>query len=359
MKVITLGTYLGNYNTYISQIQLLIGLKNSGADLTVVGYFSEEIKEVFEQAKVKLIEDHPSKDIDFSYISRIRKMVRSSGFDILHLFSGKTVKNGIFSTIGLPIKVVAYYGSLSLHWHDPTAYLKYLNPKINYITCNSRSVYLHVKKQLLNKSKAVHIYKGVDPKWFDEIVSFDYSTLGVPDDAVVVCMVANNRKVKDIPTFIKATYYFEASEKVYFVLIGSDTDTKEIHQLKEKSSAGDNIRLMGYRSDASSFIKATDIYVQTSLSEGLGRTTTEAMCFEKPIVMTDADGCTELVRGSNAGIIVPKQQPKVLAAEIKKLVKSKQLRLEMGKEARARIQSNFHINQNIEGVFDIYKKLIS
>ena len=74
MKVITLGTYLGTYNTYISQIQLLIGLKNKGVDITVVGCFSDEIRQVFENARVKLIEDHPSEDIDFSYISRIRKI---------------------------------------------------------------------------------------------------------------------------------------------------------------------------------------------------------------------------------------------------------------------------------------------
>jgi len=83
-----------------------------------------------------------------------------------------------------------------LYWHDLSSYLTYLNPRVDKIICNSIYVFNHVKKQLFkkNKNKAVKIYKGYDPNWFESVKPFDYSSLGISKNSMIVTLAGTNTK---------------------------------------------------------------------------------------------------------------------------------------------------------------------
>jgi len=359
MKVISIGAYKGSTNSYRAQFKLLIGLKKRGVDITVMSHFSNEILNYFQKANVPVIEDYPATKVDLEYVKRVRKIIVENNYNIVHVYSGIITRNVVIATKGLPVKVIAYMGSVSLHWHDPSAYLTYLSSRNDKIICNSNYVFEHVRKQLFGKrkQKAVRIYKGYSPDWFSTVEAYDYKSIGINKNAIIVCMAATYLKVKGVQFFIESSYYLETTKEVHYVLLGGNCDNKEILNLVEKSPIKNNIHVLGHREDVISLIKGADIYAQTSLKEGFGRAISEAMCVGKPIIMTNAGGCTELI-DEKSGIIVPVKNSKAIGGAISKLVEDNGLRSDMGIAAKERIETVYNIDKTIKETNDLYDSLM-
>ena len=139
-------------------------------------------------------------------------------------------------------------------------------------------------------------------------------------------------------------------------MIGNNCDKPAILSLIEKSPLKDNIHVLGSRKDAISLIKGADIYAQTSTSEGFGRAISEAMCVKKPIVMTDAGGCTELI-DAQSGIVVKNKSPKAIAEGILRLANDAGLRLKMGENAYQRILKTYHVDKTVDETLALYEEL--
>lgn len=357
MNILSTGDYTGNITYTIAQFELLIGLKKQGVNIFVVGRFSDEIRLRFTENNIICIDDFPNNKIDHEYINNIKKYIHEYKIEILHVFVGKALRNCIIATKNLSVKLITYMGSTSLHWHDPSSYLTYLNPRVDKIICNSSSVYQHVRNQLFgnNKKKAVHIYKGYDPKWFIDSIPYDFSELGIHKNSKIVCLAANHLKVKGIEYYIKSTYFINSKKNIQFILLGDMRGNKNIPKLIDKSPYKKNIHLLGSKPNIGSYLKSSDIYIQSSNSEGFGRAITEAMCCKKPIIMTDAGGCTELI-DKNSGIIVPKKNPKAIAKAIEDLLSDEKRLNQMGENAYDRINEKFHLEKTVQETLKLYRQ---
>tara|TARA_B100000809_G_scaffold43630_1_gene37866 strand:+ start:34876 stop:35970 length:1095 start_codon:yes stop_codon:yes gene_type:complete len=358
MNILSTGYYKENITYSIAQFELMIGLKKKGINIIIVAKFSEEILKKFKMANIHCIEDFPDSKIDFKYIERMKQYIDTYEIDIIHAFRGIILRNMVIAVKKSPVKLIAYMGSTSLHWHDPSAYFTYLSKRVDKIICISKSIQQHVKNQLFGKKKekAIKIVKGYNPNWFNEITPYDYSELGINRNTKIICLAANYLKVKGIEYYIKSTYYIDKNIDAHFILLGDMRDNKTVPKLIENSPLKDKIHALGSRTDIISFLKGADVYVQTSNNEGLGRAIIEAMCCEKPIIMTNAGGCTELIDKSS-GIIVPRKNPKAIAEAIVKLVNDEKLRKSMGQNALSRIENHIHVDNTIEQTIDLYKTL--
>ncbi len=359
MNILSTGDYLPSLTISIAQLELLIGLKKKEINIIVVGKFSDEILNKLEGSGITCIKDYPKSKIDFGYITRMKEYVINHNIEIIHAFNGQALRNTIIAVKKLHVKLITYMGSTSIHWHDPSAYFTYLSPRVDKIICNSDYVYKHVKNQLFwkNKKKAIRIFKGYNSKWFSTTAPTNIDYLRYNADTTIVCMAANYLKVKGIEYFIKATYHMNIEDNISILLIGDMRENSDsINKLIEKSPLKDKIHAVGFKPDPISFFKSIDIYVQTSNREGFGRAISEAMCCAKPIIMTDAGGCTELI-DEKSGVIVPIKNPKAITKAISKLAENKSLRESMGKESFNRIKSNFHIDRTILETLDLYKTL--
>ena len=81
------------------------------------------------------------------------------------------------------------------------------------------------------------------------------------------------------------------------------------------------------------------------------------MSVGKPIIMTDAGGCTELIDKSS-GIITPLKNPKAVGKAISSLVNNAELRKQMGINAQKRIEKKYHIHDTVENTLELYKQLL-
>jgi len=358
MNVLFVVEFTRSVNILKTQIELIIQLKNKkGITPFVIGSLSDEIKSIFDAENIAYKTIYATKKIDFNYIKQVKLFLKEEHFDIVQFFNSKPARNFLLALKGNAPKTVIFMGSVSLYWHDPSAYLTFLSSKMDKITCNSKYVFEHVKKQLRNKDKAVLVYEGYSSSWYKDVKPFDYTSLNIPKSAIVVSYAASHRKVKGTKYFLESSYYLKSDSEIHYILMGNKTDNPEFIKIAEKSPIADKIHFLGHRNDAVSLIKGADIYAQTSLSEGFGRAISEAMCVEKPIVMTDAGGCTELI-DENCGIVVPIKGSKEIGRAISKLADDDALRTEMGKNARNRIDTVINTTTTTEETYNVYVDLL-
>jgi glycosyltransferase involved in cell wall biosynthesis len=83
------------------------------------------------------------------------------------------------------------------------------------------------------------------------------------------------------------------------------------------------------------------VLVMSSLHEGFGLPAAEAMSCETPVVATNAGALREVVGDVGAGLLVPPKDPRALRDALLRVIGDKELRREMGKKGRKRVEENF------------------
>lgn len=118
----------------------------------------------------------------------------------------------------------------------------------------------------------------------------------------------------------------DAGYQFTWYLIGEGELREELEAEIRKEHQENNVILLGNRNNPYPYIRACDIYVQTSLTEGWGLTVSEAKILHKPIVTTDAGVMSEQIQTGGNGIIVPEDTSEALAREIGRLIDDPELR---------------------------------
>lgn len=106
-------------------------------------------------------------------------------------------------------------------------------------------------------------------------------------------------------------------------------------------------------------LEKADIYLQSSLTEGLSNATLEAMALELPVVATDVGGTREAITDGLEGFIVSPRNPYELAMKITSLIEDVNLRREMGKKGREKIINQFSLERQTNTYLSIYRELLS
>ncbi len=153
-------------------------------------------------------------------------------------------------------------------------------------------------------------------------------------------------------TFARAPWLFRSiaeklsSKRVEFLWIGGGELEKEL--------MGSPVKILGWmeRGKAISFLKGIDIYLQTSLWEGMPIAVLEAMACSKPVVATDVVGNRDLVVHGITGYIGKCEEE--LVSYLRKLIENPDLRLKMGAKGRKRVEKEYSVSVLINRLTSLY-----
>jgi len=101
--------------------------------------------------------------------------------------------------------------------------------------------------------------------------------------------------------------------------------------------------LLGERRDIPALLHAFDVYVLSSITEGLSLSIMEAMAAGCAVVATDVGGNSELLDAGRAGLLVPAGDPDRMAQEITQLLQKQEERRKFSESAKHRAQEHFDI----------------
>ena len=140
-------------------------------------------------------------------------------------------------------------------------------------------------------------------------------------------------------------------------IIGEGRERKELENIIAQFGLKKNVILTGQISNAAQLLKAFDIYVCSSVKEGLSYTLIEAMQAGLPIVATRVGGNPELITGQKQGLLAPRQNPQALAQAMVKLINDHNLARQLGLAARQKALSEFSLTRMITKTKSVYQEL--
>lgn len=362
MRVLVVSNYDDNYNAVRPEGELFIGLHRAGVDVHVMTYGHTEFAQQFREAGMRVIDYHPDEKFSSEAAARIRQEIVEHERQIVHLFNNKAIMNGIRATWDMPVKVVTYRGYTgNIHWWDPTNYLTHLNPRVDAITCVSDAVKEVFERQLFfPKGKAVTVSKGHNPEWYADVETGDLSPFGFPEDAVIVSVVANARRMKGIPYLLDAVSLLPPESPARFLLIGRGLDDAKTVKTLAQRGIADRFVFAGFRKDVLSLVKACDMSLLPSVKgEGLSKVLLESLFLGNPTIMTNIGGNRGLAVDGETGLVIPPRDPKAMADAIQQLVSDADLRQLMGSAGKAYIQVNYSVDRSVQEMKALYEELIS
>lgn len=204
-----------------------------------------------------------------------------------------------------------------------------------------------------SERKIVMIPNGVDLARFDGTESAEgvlREELDFAPTTLMLGIVAQLRKEKDHSTLLRAlARLLEAGHDVALVVIGQgdmyETLVKEATDLEIE----ERVSFLGKRDDVAGILKQLDIFVLSSVTEGMSNAILEAMAAARPVVATDVGGNPEVVVHGETGYLVPKQEPQAMADAIARLVMDADLRRSMGMAGRNRVERLFSVDSMVAG----------
>ncbi len=104
-------------------------------------------------------------------------------------------------------------------------------------------------------------------------------------------------------------------------------------------------------------LQKSDVFILSSLSEGISNALLEAMSCGLPVVTTDCGGMTEAVSDGVEGFVVPIRDPAAMSDKLLKLARDQDLRQRMGRAGRERVLAEFNSQSQIEDFVKLFESV--
>ena len=182
--------------------------------------------------------------------------------------------------------------------------------------------------------------------------------LGLPPGTPLVITTGALVGVKDHATLIRAAGIAAGTRPdLHWAIAGEGHLRASLEGLIAELGLGDRVHLLGDVPDAARFVALADLFVMSSIREGLGTSVLEAMALGTPVVGTRAGGIAGLLEGG-AGRLVPPREPDVLAAAVLELLNDPGARAALAAGGRERVRQ-YGDERMAEGVLRVYRSLTS
>jgi glycosyltransferase involved in cell wall biosynthesis len=155
---------------------------------------------------------------------------------------------------------------------------------------------------------------------------------------------------KGFEYLVEAISLLHQQGKRVHAAIAGDGDARELAALIGRVGISPHVHLLGHRSDVPELMYAADVFVLSSIDEGLPNVVLESMSVGTPVVAADAGGTSEIITDGNNGFVVPIKDPRALAERISRLVSDPALRARMGAAGRETARSRFSVPRMVEKV---------
>jgi glycosyltransferase involved in cell wall biosynthesis len=228
------------------------------------------------------------------------------------------------------------------------------------VLTNAEAVRGWLVAQGISERKIRVIHNGIVPA--DAPLFSDPSVreeFGIPADAPLIGAVCRLNPVKGVDYLIEAAaLILKRHSNSRFMIVGDGDYKRYLAARAERLGIGQSITFAGFRTDALRLVRAFDVSVLPSLSEGLSNTLMESMSAGLPVVATRVGGASELVVDGVSGLLVEPRDAEGLADRICGLLENRDTARRLGDAARRRIVEEFSIERSVRQIEGLYCELI-
>jgi len=183
---------------------------------------------------------------------------------------------------------------------------------------------------------------GIDAAAFEEAIPAARKSLGIPEGVPVAAMISCFKPQKAVQDLITVARDVCAVRKdALFMIAGDGTRRRAISKLIRAYGLKGNVLLLGWRRDIPEILASCDVFILTSLWEGMPIAVIEAMAASRPVIVTDTGGVRELVRDGDTGFIVPCRDTGAMSRRLLTLFHDPAMRARIGNKARDSLKDDY------------------
>jgi glycosyltransferase involved in cell wall biosynthesis len=199
------------------------------------------------------------------------------------------------------------------------------------------------------------IYNGIDvgPSPNGVTRAVIRHSLGLSNETIVVGTIGRLDPVKDFGTLIRAIPLAAGDFPVVLLVVGNGSEYERLTALATECGVANRVHFLGHRDDARDVLAACDIYVNSSISEGVSLTILEAMAAELPIIATNVGGTPEVLDSTCARLVPPKDSSAIGVALLE-LGRVGTTRRQLGLAARRRVEARFTLDRMVSEYRQVY-----
>jgi len=210
-------------------------------------------------------------------------------------------------------------------------------------------------------NRIVTIHNGIDPEHFRRTSSCADARrqLGLPIDRQVVAGLGCLWAVKGFSYLIESLALLRHEfPKAVVAIAGEGSLRSELEAKAVALGVADRVVFLGFRADVNLVYGAADVFVLSSLSEALPYVLLEAMSHELPTVATRVGGVPEIIVPGETGFLVPPGNSGAIAAALRPLLSSAELRQRMGNAGRQRVIRCFQEADMVRKTVEVYRSML-
>lgn len=184
--------------------------------------------------------------------------------------------------------------------------------------------------------------------------------LGIPEEGIVIGSIGRIEKQKEPLKLLEVfNRIWQSRTDVFLVLCGKGPLAAEVEKIVDGKPWRSQVRLLGFRPDVENVFPAIDIHVLLSKQEGFGIATAEAMSCAVPVIATDVPGSRDVLKDSNAGMLVPYGDLETTIKTILWMIESPDQRRVMGESGRDHVLKYFSKSICEQNLDCFYNKMLS
>ncbi len=171
-------------------------------------------------------------------------------------------------------------------------------------------------------------------------------------DIQIIGTIAELHKNKSLDTAIKAMMGVSSS---IFIIIGDGEEKTSLLKLIENKNLKNQVFLVGFVDGASKYLKAFDVFLLSSIKEGLPYVILEAGLAGLPVIATKVGGIPEIIENKVDGILINPRSVEEVQKSLILLGENSVMRKEFGKKLQEKIEKNFKLETMIEKTEEVYE----
>lgn len=308
---------------------------------------------------------------DLKALIALTRLIRQQRYTIVHTHSSKA---GILGRLGArlasaPVIVHTVHG-WSFHDYMPAA-TRYAYILLERWAARFTDAIIAVSQKDIHKGLSAgigqqeqyHLIRSAIPLEAFDPALYDRAKvrreLGLPLDAPVIGTIGRFSSQKNPLDWVRvAGVVGRERPEARFVLVGDGPLRPQVQAALAQEGLAERTVLTGLRRDVPRLLAAMDIFLLTSLWEGLPRTIPEAQAMGLPVVANRVDGIAEAIRDSVTGYLCDPGELQSMAERVITLLDNPALRAEMGAQGRAVALEEFDLRVMIEKIEILYQTLL-
>ncbi|MGQ0733700.1 MAG: glycosyltransferase [Acidobacteriota bacterium] len=302
----------------------------------------------------------PRSEVDLSAGWKLSRVIRQWKPRIVHVHDPHAVAMAALAlSFNVPEPRPRIVASRRVDFHlQGHSFSRWKYRQVDLFIAASRAIAAILEHDGIDPHRIVVVHDGIDVERIARLPALDlhaefWLPHGVPVLVNVGALVAHKGQkhlIDAMPLVLREV------PDAHLIILGEGDLRGPLERQVKDLGLERRVLLPGFREDVLQLTKTADLFVMSSVTEGLGSTVLDAMAMRLAVVGTRAGGIPEAVVDGQTGLLVPPGDPPALAAAVIELLKNPSQRATFGEAGFRRVADTFGVERLVSGTLAAYRR---